>query len=220
MAGGEQPPPDEISSGRLQALSDSIFAFALTLLGSGLQVPETAGDVTAAALARGLGAQWQSYAALVLSFVTVVIMWLNHHAIFGMVRESDAPFLVANGLVLLLVAVVPLPTDLVTEFLGTPAAPMAVAVYAGFFCAVTLAYNPLWLAASHRGRLLDPAAPPAYARTLTRNYLIGLPLYLAATLMAFWNAYAGLGICLLLWVFWAMTARGRPRVKHSPAGTP
>lgn len=175
-------------------------------------MPDLGEDISVGALAAALGRQWPAYAALVLSFATVVIMWLNHHTLFGLVRTSDPAFLVANGAVLLLVAVVPLPTELVTAYLDTPAAPLAAATYAGTFLAVTVAYNLLWLAAAHRGRLLKPATPASYARTLTRNYLVGLPLYLAATLLAFWSAYLSLGICAFLWIFWALTARGRPRI--------
>lgn len=213
MTNGQRVPPNEIETGRLQTVSDSIFAFALTLLGTSLQVPDLGGEVSAAALLRALSSHWPSYAGLVLSFATVVIMWLNHHTIFGLVRTSDASLLVANGILLLLVVVVPLPTELVTEYLGTPAASAAVAIYAGTFLTITLAYNLLWFTVAYRGRLLKPAAPATYVKALTRNYLIGVPLYLLATALAFWNAYASLGICALLWVFWALTSRGRPRLE-------
>lgn len=198
MSDGDLP-PDETQTGRLQALSDSIFAFALTLLGATLQIPEIGDDVSATAVADALGRDWPAYLGLVLSFVTVIIMWLNHHVIVGLMRQSDPPFLVANAILLLLVVVVPLPTELATEYLGTPAASLAVALYAGTFLAVTLAYNALWFSAAYRGRLLEPATPKDYAQALTRNYLIGLPLYPAATVLAFWRPYLSLGVCLLLW---------------------
>lgn len=203
--------PDEKETGRLQAISDSVFAFSLTLLGTSLQVPELGVAVSAARLAEEFGRQWASYGAFVLSITTVVFMYPNHHAIFGLIRASDPPFLVANGFLLLLVTVVPLPTDLVTEYIDTPAASMTMAVYAGTFLAVTLASNPLWYAAAHDRRLLNLKTSRLYARTLTRNYLIGLPLYLVAVAVAFWHAYASLTICLALWIFWALTTHGLPR---------
>jgi uncharacterized membrane protein len=54
------------------------------------------------------------------------------------------PFLFANGLLLLLVTVVPFPTSLVAQYLSTSAAALACAVYAGVFVVINLAYNLLW----------------------------------------------------------------------------
>jgi TMEM175 potassium channel family protein len=105
----------------------------------------------------------------------------------------------------MLVTVVPFPTSLVAEYLTTPAAATACAVYAGIFVVINLAYNLLWwIITSHR--LLNPAISPAQARALTRNFLLGFPVYLLATLLAFWNPYVTIAICSCLWIFWAFTS--------------
>lgn len=80
---------------------------------------------------------------------------------------------------------------------------MACAVYAGIFVVVNIAYNVLlWTVRRHR-YLLRPEISAAQVNLNTRNALLGLPLYVIATFVAFLNPYVRVGICSALWVFWA-----------------
>ena len=195
----------EKQTGRLESFSDGVFAVAITLLVFNLQVPHLPGGaISVPALGSALFQQWPSYLTFITSFATVLIMWASHHGIFKMVYRADTPFLFANGLLLLLVTVVPFPTSLVAQYLGTPAAALACAVYAGIFVVINVAYNLLWWAAV-RQRLLYPAVTPRQVKRLTRHILLGLPVYLLATLLAFWDPYVSLGLCSCLWIFWAFT---------------
>jgi uncharacterized membrane protein len=195
----------EKQTGRLESFSDGVFAVAITLLVFTLQVPHLpAGAISVPALGSALLAQWPSYLTFITSFATILIMWTSHHGIFKLVYRANSPFLFANGLLLLLVTVVPFPTSLVAQYLSTPAAPLACAVYAGIFVVINVAYNLLWWAAM-RQRLLHPAVTPRLVKRLTRNFLLGFPVYLLATLLAFWNPYVSLGLCSCLWIFWAFT---------------
>jgi uncharacterized membrane protein len=153
------------------------------------------------------------------SFATILIIWASHHSIFKLVYKVDTPFLFANGLLLLLVTVVPFPTSLVAQYLSTPAAALACAVYAGVFVVINLAYNLLWWAAVRQRRLLHPAVTDRQVKRLTRHILLGLPVYLLATLLAFWSPYASLGLCSCLWIFWAFTFyEPSPRARRLIAG--
>lgn len=97
------------------------------------------------------------------------------------------------------------PTSLVAQYLTTPAAALACAVYTGVFVAINAAYNLLWWAASRHRRLLHAGVTPIQVKRHTRNILFGFPVYLLATLLAFWNLYVSLGLCSCLWIFWAFT---------------
>ena len=194
----------EKETGRLESFSDGVFAVAITLLVFNLQVPHLpAGAISVLALGSALFNQWPSYLTFTTSFATIFIMWASHHGIFKLVYKADTPFLFANGLLLLLVTVVPFPTSLVAQYLITPAAPLACAIYAGVFVVINVAYNLLWWAAVRQRRLLHPAVTPLQVKRLTRNILLGFPVYLLATLLAFWNPYVSLGLCSCLWIFWA-----------------
>ena len=199
----------EKQTGRLESFSDGVFAVAITLLVFNLQVPHlSASDLSknaVAALGSALLKQWPSYLTFMTSFATILIMWASHHGLFKLVYKADTPFLFANGLLLLLVTVVPFPTSLVTQYLNTPAAALACAVYAGIFVVINVAYNLLWWAAMYQRRLLHPAVTPRQVKRLTRHILLGLPVYLLASVLAFWNPSVSLGLCSCLWIFWAFT---------------
>ncbi len=205
MSSEERETPLEKETGRIEAFSDGVFAVAITLLVFDLQVPQPpAGETfSIATLGLALLKQWPFYLAFITSFATILIMWVSHHSIFKMVYKSNTPFLFANGFLLLVVTVVPFPTSLVAEYLNKPAAAMACAVYAGIFVVVNFAYNVLWWKVRHHRYLLRPDISDALVNLNTRNALLGLPLYLIATVVAFLNPYVSVGICSALWVFWA-----------------
>ncbi|MEO8973760.1 MAG: TMEM175 family protein [Ktedonobacteraceae bacterium] len=201
MSSEQKETPLEKETGRIEAFSDGVFAVAITLLVFDLQVPQ--GTFSIVGLGSALLHQWPFYLAFLTSFATILIMWISHHSIFKMVYRSNTPFLFANGFLLLTVTAVPFPTSLVAEYLNKPAAAMACAVYAGIFVIVNLAYNVLlWTVRKHR-YLLKPEVSDAQLKMTTRNALLGLPLYLIATVVAFLNLYISIGICSALWVFWA-----------------
>lgn len=221
MIPDEERGNDEPDTDRLAAFSDGVFAFAITLLGLNLAVPDHAKIHSASALAAALRGQWPIYLAFVVSFATILIMWMNHHAMFKLVRTGDPLLMFANGLLLLLLIAVPFSTELVAEYLGRPGATTATAVYAGLFVGLNVAYNLLWWSAAHNRRLLKPSVAPAEVRKLSRYYLIGFVPYLVATIVAFWSPYASIGICAGLWIFWALTAHAQSRQAqggHAPRG--
>ena len=199
-------------TGRIEAFSDGVFAVAITLLVFDLKVPTSSAleAISVAGLGKALYQQWPSYLAFITSFATILIMWVSHHSIFKLVDKSDKPFLFANGLLLMLVTVVPFPTSLVSEYLTTPAAATACAVYSGIFVVINLAYNLLWWTITRHDRhLLNPAVSPTQVKALTRNFLLGFPAYLLATILAFWNPYMTIAICSGLWIFWALISTER-----------
>jgi TMEM175 potassium channel family protein len=194
-------------TGRIEAFSDGVFAVAITLLVFNLKVPQIAiGDKSPVInLGKALFYQWPSYLAFVTSFATILIMWVSHHSIFKLVYKSDSPFLFANGLLLMLVTVVPFPTALVAAYLTNPAAAMACAVYAGLFVLINIAYNLLWWTASHNRSLLNPDVSPAQVKIHARSIYFGFPIYLLATLLAFVNPYLTIAICTIMWIYWIFT---------------
>ena len=206
MSGEPRAEAVEKQTGRLESFSDGVFAVATTLLVFNLQVPHLpAGAISVPALGSALFQQWPSYLTFITSFATVLIMWASHHGIFKLVYRASTPFLFANGLLLLLVTVVPFPTSLVAQYLSTSAAALACAVYAGVFVVINMAYNLLWWAATRQRRLLHPSVTPRQVKRLMRHILLGLPVYGLSTLLAFWNPYVSLGLCSCLWIFWAFT---------------
>jgi uncharacterized membrane protein len=207
------PGPTETSfekeTARLEAFSDGVFAIAITLLVMEIKVPhlgEQGFPPTSMQLSMRLVTQWPSYFAFVTSFFTVLVMWVHHHAVFRLVRRVDTNLLYSNGLLLLFVTAVPFPTAILAEYLLTPAAGSACAAYAGSFVLIALAFYLLVLSA-FRPSIREPSVSAETVVSFRRNYRVGPPLYLAATLGAFYSPYLCMAICSGLWIFWVITTR-------------
>ena len=205
----QQETRGEKETGRLEAFSDGVFAVAITLLVFSLQVPTLTSPFTSERLVGMLLMRWPSYLAFYVSFATILIMWISHHSMFKLIDKSDTPFMFANGFLLLLVTTVPFPTQLVAIYLTTPVAGVVCAIYAGLFVIINLAFNLLWWLAAHQYRLLKDPVSPVVIQTRSRNYALGVPCYLLALLLAFWSPAVSIGMCSVLWLFWAFTTYER-----------
>jgi uncharacterized membrane protein len=169
-----------VSTSRLEAFSDGVFAIAATLL---ILNVHANGPHLGHALTRA----WPSYAAYAVSFITIGIMWVNHHGVFAQIDKVDRTFLMINVFFLMTIAFVPFPTVLVAEHLRDANLGVAALAY-GFTLTVTaLLYNLLWLYAAAGRRLLREDADPRVVSGITRSYLPGPWIYLAATLIGLWK---------------------------------
>lgn len=191
------------SVSRVEAFSDGVFAIAITLLVLEFKVPRLGPTASGGQLGAALQTLWPSLVAFLGSFAAILIMWINHHGLFRMVRRVDTPFLYANGAMLLLVTFVPFPTAVLAEYLGHAGERAAAAFYCGTFVVVSLTFH-LWWWTANRRRLLHAHVAAATVARIWGAYRFGLAVYVTATLLSFWNAGAGLGLCVALWVYWAV----------------
>src|SRR5690349_1513954 len=100
--------------GRVEAFSDGVFAIAITLLVLEIHVPEIE---SGRSLWAALGQGWPSYAAYVVGFLVIGVMWLNHHTTFGYIATVNRPLLLLNLLLLMVIVAVPWPVELVARYL-------------------------------------------------------------------------------------------------------
>jgi uncharacterized membrane protein len=82
-----------VTTTRLEAFSDGVLAIAITLLVIEIRPPALHQGET---LAHALWAQWPSYVAYLVSFLTIGVIWLNHHRVFTQVVRVDGPLLLLN----------------------------------------------------------------------------------------------------------------------------
>jgi uncharacterized membrane protein len=200
---------DEKETGRLEAFSDGVFSIAITLLVLDIKVPRAPDLVGQSNLTGALLRQWPTYVAYVLSFVTVLIMWTNHHKLFRHIRRSNHTFLMINGALLMLVTLVPFPTAMLAEHVSHHEATTAAAIYSGMFVVIAVLFNVLWHYASHRGRLLARGHDREAVAFITRQYRFGPILYFVAFLLAFVYVPASVGLCALLAGFFALPEKKR-----------
>src|SRR5579871_4162587 len=107
MPNADRSPRDEKETSRVEAFSDGVFGIAMTLLVLDIKVPHASDVVHGVTLAGLLVRQWPTFATYVLSFITVLIMWTNHHKLFRLIGRSNNTFLMINGLLLMFVTLVP-----------------------------------------------------------------------------------------------------------------
>lgn len=201
---------EEKETGRVEAFSDGVFAIAVTLLVLELRAPLPADLRAGETLWGALRHEWPAYLAFATSFATILIVWVNHHNLFRLIRRTDHVFLLLNGLLLFVVTLIPFPTDVVAEYLRAPGARTAAVFYAGTFLAVAVAFNGVWRYAQHGGRLLARDADRRLVRTISQQFLLGPLTYLVAVAVAAVNALAGLALVTALAVYWALPEHVRP----------
>jgi len=195
--------PEQKETGRVEAFSDGVFAIAVTLLVLDLKVPYPSRSQD---LSSTLLRQWPTFIAFLNSFVTILIIWINHHNLFNNIKRTDNVFMLSNGLLLLCVTFLPFPTSLVAEYFGYPGQTAATALYSGTFLMMAFAYNLLWRYASHKHRLLSRSVTAEQVESINRQYLIGPAFYGLAFALAFVNVAASLLLTILLAAFYAVTA--------------
>jgi uncharacterized membrane protein len=190
---------------RLETFADGVIAIAITLLILEVGVPHTAGRSLRTALAR----QWPSYAGFLVSFLTIGIIWVNHHHMFKLIVRTTHAFLMLNVVFLMTICVLPWPTSLVADYVRDPdGRVVATVLYGGAMTAIAVMFNLVWRYASTNHRLLvDGISDDALAK-MSRNYLVGPFVYGGATLLAFVEPYASLAIFAALAVYWLLPGTG------------
>jgi uncharacterized membrane protein len=180
------------------------MAVAITLLVLDIRVPTARAHHS---LAHELLRQWPVYAAYVTSFITIGIIWINHHAMISRLGRADHPILMLNLLLLMCIGLLPFGTSLMAAYLRDHHGHdrLAAGVYAGLLLLMSIAFATL-----NRHILLRKAhmlgtdlAPDRRREILTRS-LRGLIPYAIATAIAAVSAYATLIICAALAVYYAL----------------
>jgi uncharacterized membrane protein len=188
-------------TGRLETFADGVFAIAITLLVLEIHVPEGEEDLGTALLA-----QWPSFTAYVISFLTIGVIWVSHHQMFTLIRRTTPTFLFLNVLFLLPVAFVPFPTALVAQNILDPAGrTTAVLIYGSVSVVIAAMFNVLWWYADRRG--LTTASSKGVTRRAARGFRIGPLVYLGGTLIALVNPFVSMAVFALLAVYWMLPGR-------------
>ena len=173
---------DAYDVARLLALSDGIFAIAMTLLVLDLPVPQLvrAGNADLLSALDGLRA---NFASFVLSFSIVGLNWLNHHRLFRGVARIDPRLMQLNLVQLLLICFVPFTAALLSRYGDLTT---AVALYAGNVClmGVVSAITRVHL---KRADLLDHDPGPAQFRLALAGSLASSAVFAVSIAVAVWS---------------------------------
>jgi uncharacterized membrane protein len=186
-----------VQTARLETFSDGVFAIAATLLILEVRVPEEG------SLTNGLLHLWPSYLAYGISFATIGIMWINHHALFAQIGRVDRTFLAINVLFLMVIAFIPFPTEVLARNLHGDA--RQAAIFYGLVNVLMAAmFSAVWFYAAVGRRLIAEDADPRVVSGISRSFAPGIPSYALATLSAYLSPWLAVALFGALAIFYAL----------------
>lgn len=189
-----------VDRGRLEAFSDGVFAVAITLLALDLAVAGPGHGP----LLRQLGEHWPAFAAYLVSFATIGVIWVNHQSLIRNVAAVDRTLLFVNLVLLLFVVLIPFATSTTSEYLkaNDEDARVATALYGAVFEGMGLSFAAMLAWTLGEGRTIRPV-PSAARRAAWLRFSPGLGAYLLAIAVAFVSAQAAFAIIGLAAVYYA-----------------
>jgi TMEM175 potassium channel family protein len=185
---------------RLEAFSDGVIAVAITLLALDLTVAGPGHGK----LAHQLGEHWPAFLAYVISFFTIGIIWVNHHALVANIATVDRPLLFLNLLLLAFVVALPFATATMAAYLTTGGqdSRVAMALYAAVFEGMSIGFTAMFEWTLH-GEARTHHAVPEQARWAARaRFYMGQVPYLIAIGVAFISPLASLAIIGLVAIYY------------------
>ena len=193
-------------TGRLETFADGVMAIAITLLVLDLKVPAASAHETIGVQLRH---QWPSYVAFMVSFLTIGIMWVNHHHMFKLIERTTHAFLMLNVLFLMPICFLPFPTSLVAQNFHDPAArKISAIVYGLTMVVIAIMFNVVWRYAASGHRLLVDGVDDAALAKINRSYASGPVTYAVCTIVAFISPLASLAGYAALAAYWLLPGSG------------
>ena len=180
---------------RVEAFSDGVIAVIITIMVLELKVPDDATSASAMALMPPL-------IVYALSFLTVAIMWVNHHHFLHTAKRPDAALLWTNNNLLFWMSLIPF----VTAYMGrNHGAPPAVACYGAVLTLTSCAFLLLQIVLARHNA--DNDARRMQLRRQLRKSAFAITLYAIATGAAFVSVYASFAIFILIPVLYFLPER-------------
>lgn len=184
---------------RLETFADGVFAIAATLLIIDVSVRAPGGELGDALLHA-----WPQYGAYAVSFLTIGIMWVNHHACMQLIERADRRFLFINIALLACIAFVPFPTRLIAEHLRDDGLRAAALTYGLTLTITSVCFLTFWSYAAVGHRLIAPGADERMVRGISRAFRPGTPIYAGATLVALISPIASVILFALIAGFYVL----------------
>lgn len=180
--------PEVVGKVRVEALSDGVFAIVVTLLVLEIKVPHVEAHQSIAELAGALAALVPKFVSWVISFLTVCVIWLNHHRLFGLMSRVDNRLFWGNANLLLWTSFIPFPTALMGDYPGNT---LAVSFYGLVMFLMAASFVLMrWHMHRHPDLVAEHVDPAAF-RTGTRySIAMGPAAYAVGAALAWVNGTA------------------------------
>lgn len=183
-----------ISTSRIEAFSDGVFAIIITLLILEIKAPELTPGVSIHRNWVELLKVAPKFISFVLSFLFIAIFWTNHHQLFHSIKEADRGLLWYNVHLLFWITIIPFPTAMIGDH---PLIPMAVMSLAFVLLMASLASYLIARHAHFTADLMHETLSKVSKEKAIQKSLIGIALYFLAIITALASVYISYAIFLL-----------------------
>jgi uncharacterized membrane protein len=184
---------------RLEAFSDGVFAVAITLLALNLTV---AGPGHGSLLNQLYG-HWPAFAGYLISFLTVGIIWVNHHVLVRSITKVDRVLLFLNLALLMFVVLIPFGTATIADYLphNSADARLAMVLYGGILLGMSVSFGGIFEWTLHSEHVYQPL-PAEQHWAARRRFAGGALVYAVAIVIAVFNALAAFVLIGLVGVYY------------------
>jgi uncharacterized membrane protein len=188
---------------RLAALSDGIFAVAMTLLVLDLHIPTAAQVHGERELLYALGAMGPQWIAYLMSFLTLGIFWAGQQTQINHFAEGTRDLTWIHLGFLFAITMMPLSTRLLAEFITYRA---ALGIYwLNIFVAGVMLYWS-WKHATHAG-LVKADTPEEVRASICKRVVIAQSLYAAGAALCVINTWVSIAVIVLVQLNYAIAPR-------------
>jgi uncharacterized membrane protein len=206
---------------RLEAFSDGVFAVAITLLALNLAV---VGPGHGVPLQHQLWEHRWSFAAYLISFFVIGIIWVNHHVLIKSIAQVDRTLLFLNLVLLLFVVLIPFSTATVAQYLPVPGRSVKVAMvlYSAVFLGMSVGFGSIFEWTLHGDHRTEPLPPQAHWPARLR-FVGGAGVYAAAIVISLFNAiiaFVLIALVAVYYIFWSERPVSRPAPASPGNGAP
>lgn len=191
--------PAGLTKGRIEALTDGVFAIAMTLMIFNIHVPQFVHSPSAVGLGRSLAHLWPSFISYAISFFVLGIYWVGHHNQFHFIRKTDRNFLWLNLLFLFSVTLIPFSAALIGQYSDQRT---AVTFYGANLIATGLFLFAVWKYATNGRRLVDADLSSEVVRKASQRILIAPVAFVLAIILGFVNTRASLALYAAVTIYY------------------
>ncbi len=198
---------------RIEAISDGVFAVALTLLVLDIKVPLSEAIKTDHGLFNAFCALTPKFLSYFLSFMTLGIFWTGHSAQYIYMEKSDRHLNWLSLFFLLFVSLLPFTTAFLSEYITFK---LAIGVYwLNIFALGTMLYIHWTYAFNHGYINLPKDKKQAVSLAIKRRIVIAQTLYAIGALLCFVNNYVSVGVIIVIQLNYAIAFGFRKKKKFT-----
>ncbi len=188
---------------RIAALSDGLFAIAMTLIVLEVHVPEAHGIANDTALLGALVDLAPRMLTYVLSFLTLGIFWVGQQTQLNHLKRADRDLSWLHLLFLALIATMPFSTSLLANFITFR---LALVIYWLNILVLGVVLFFTWSYAQ-RHQLVDDDLSPEASAAICRRIIIAQSLYAFGAALCVYNTYWSIGFIVLVQLNYVIAPR-------------